>query len=152
MTKKTKLNNLSERFLAKGKELFEKGEKHELLYCLDFCIRNHVPIPTWLAQAFCQAYDAARFAAIKSWDQAFDPPQRKSKQLNRARHKVEVAVPLYFSVVALKEAKKPIDFTEIGKEFNVGATLAKEIYYSMDKEFKHITSKNYLEDWINRKD
>jgi hypothetical protein len=127
-------DNFAERFLEKGRELYEAGDKSEILYCLNWCIMNRDPIPDWLARALKAAYTAASAHEIKSWDEVFGKPLKKGKQLATERHKAKVAWSLFWRVEELHGAGKSIDkdlFATVGKEFGVGGTVAAELYYEV---------------------
>jgi hypothetical protein len=142
-------DEFSERFLAKGRELYEAGDKSEMLYCLSHCIRNDRPIPDWLKQAFENAQDDVRMYKVKSLDDVFGKPLAKGKRLTTERRKMEIAGQVFRRVRALHEAGKPIDkslFSKVGREFGVGGTIASELYY----EVGHALIETE-EDFINRK-
>ena len=127
------------RFLEKGRKLYEAGDKGALLYYLDFCIRCHVPIPDWLRQAFLDARDAVETFKVKSWDDVFGKPLKKGKRLTTERRKRAIAVSIYVRVDELHKAGKPIDtelFRAVGKEFGVGSTVAKQLYYKFKKDLE----------------
>jgi hypothetical protein len=145
-------DNLDERFLQKGKERYESGETAELLYCLEYCMANHVLIPDWLAKAFGDAYHKVRCYEVKSWDDVFGRPLSKGKRLATERRNVQISSPLFHSVNDRHNAGQPIGktlFSEVGKEFGVSATTAEEIYYDAVREISawHAGGDDYF---INR--
>ena len=42
-------------WLANRKELYDKGDKTQILECLHWCLAMKVPTPSWLEQAFQNA-------------------------------------------------------------------------------------------------
>jgi len=142
-------DDFNERFLAKGRERYEAGDKSELLYCLSHCIRNAEPIPDWLKQAFESAYIDVVMRKFKSWDDVFGKPLKKGKRLETERRNMEIAFPIWHRIRKLHDAGRPIDkalFAKVGKEFGVSGTVAGELYYGLLHEF--IESED---DLINRK-
>jgi hypothetical protein len=125
------------RFLEKGRELYETGDKEELLYCLDYCISKRQPIPAWLGQAFLAAYDKVRRHNAGSWDDVFGKPVEKGRHLAAARRKIKVLWPLFWRIRGRNATGEPLEdlFREVGKEFGFSSTVAKELYYRADKLF-----------------
>ena len=89
------LDEFSERFLEKGRERYEAGHKYELLYCLNYCVGNGLPIPDWLKQAFERACTDVHMYRVKSWDDVFGKPLKKGHRLETERRNMEIAFPLY---------------------------------------------------------
>jgi hypothetical protein len=143
-------DDFSTRFLKKGRELYEQGDKAELLYCLHFCIINQVAIPPWLRTAFSDARYASIAYKIKSWDEVFGKPLKKGKRLATERRKMEIIGLLNKRIRDRHEAGEPLEtlFREVGKDFGVGSTVAKELYYEMENDLAHTMND---EDTINRK-
>lgn len=142
-------DEFSIRFLEKGKEHYEKGDKSELLYCLSHCIVHDVQIPDWLNRAFREAYDTGRLS--KSWDDVFGKPLGKGKRLVTARRNDALESPIFESVQDRHKNGEAIDknlFDSVGREFGVGGTVASELYYAFGKREFVLTD----EDIINRKD
>jgi hypothetical protein len=129
--------NSNDRQLEKAKELYEQGDKAQLLYWLAHCIRDHRPIPLWLEKAFLAACRAGTRFEIKSWDEVFGRPLKKGKRLATERRKWVITEPLWTRVVDLHAEGKPLDkelFNTVGKEFGVSGTVASEIYYGVMHE------------------
>ena len=73
-------------FLAYSpKELYDQGDKTQILVGLHWCFIFHEPIPPWLEQAFQNAYGAKPEYKIKSWDEVFGRPLKKGIRPERER-------------------------------------------------------------------
>jgi hypothetical protein len=121
-------------FLEERRKLYEKGHKNELLYCLIWCLQNNVPIQaTWVYQKFLEAYFAVTGCEVKSWDDVFGRPLPKGGQLATERRKIEIRWSVYECIRNRHEAGEPLEklFREVGKDFGIGSTVAKELYYDI---------------------
>jgi hypothetical protein len=130
-------DDFEKRFLAKGKELYEQGDKAEILYCLSFCIRNRVPTPEWLRQAFGTAYHAAVMRNIKSWDEVFGKPLKKGKHLTKAKRDLMKGPIIASRVREQARAGKPIDkelYNDVGKDCGSNGTDAEQLYSDLKKD------------------
>jgi hypothetical protein len=126
-------NDYHERFLAKGQELHEAGDKSELLRCLNHCLWFRQPIPDWVRNGIRLAYALASSHQVKSWDEVFGRPLKKGKQPATERRKHRIRFDLLHGVEKRHEAGEPLDdalFTSVGKKFDLRKTVAREIYYS----------------------
>jgi hypothetical protein len=126
-------NDYHERFLAKGQELHEAGDKSELLRCLNHCLWFRQPIPDWVRNGIRLAYALASSHQVKSWDEVFGRPLKKGKQLATEHGNFRIRFKLLHAVEKRHEAGEPLDdelFTSVGEKFDVGKTVAREIYYS----------------------
>jgi hypothetical protein len=127
------------------------NQRTTLIRALHLCINNEYPIPMWLRGAFLLAWKDVK----KSWDEVFGPPAAKDL---RRRHlkgpNREIADPLCRRIDALRlptagsipislmddagfeVPKRAVDaglFEEVGKDFNVSGSRARDIYYSHKK-------------------
>jgi hypothetical protein len=132
------LNEFAAIVLANGKELYDQGDKTQILECLHFCLAHKVPTPPWLEQAFENAYWAKVGHKIKSWDEVFGRPLKKGIRPARERRNKLIKQKIYWRVLELHNcgAGEPIDkklFEAVGKEFGVGGTVAAELYYEVKK-------------------
>lgn len=128
-----------QRYLKEGEALYLKGDKAQIPHCLDYCLRFNVPIPHWLLRAWNNAYQAITASEFKSWDDVFGKPLRKGKRQTTARRDKEIALDLFRRVQELRAIKTPTDyalFKTVGAEFGIGATAAKNIYYSFPKRVR----------------
>jgi hypothetical protein len=129
--------------LERCKELFEKGDRSQILSCLDHCLMDDLPIPDWLARAFVAACDDVRTYKVKSWDDVFGRPLPKGRHLEDARRNYAIAFPLWRRVRALHNTGEPIDkglFEKVGAEFDIGGTTASELYYELCRELTDVAS------------
>jgi hypothetical protein len=85
-------DDFEDRYLEKGRELYEKGDKSELLNCLCLCIVTGTLLPDWLETALLDAYQLVQSRQVKSWDDVFDRPFKgKNARLVAARQKYLIA-------------------------------------------------------------
>lgn len=135
--------DFADRFLAERRNIFEKGNKLELLYCVIWCLQKDVPIPAWLYQALLEAYLAVT-SLEKTWDDVFGNPLPKSKkgkgfvQRARARRDIKIAYPIWAAVQKLHAKGQPIDqgmFVKIAKMFDpkIKFGVVRDIYYAFKK-------------------
>ena len=113
------------------------GDKSELLYCLNHCVTNDLPVPDWLKQAFQKACSDVHAYKVKSWDDVFGKPLAKGKRLATERRNMEIADPIWRYVRKLQDEGEGIGkelFAAVGKEFGVSATVAEKIYYDLMRD------------------
>jgi hypothetical protein len=133
------LGELDGRFLEKGRELYEAGDKSKLLYCLYHCLRHNRPIPDWIKEALRHACYLVRSHQVKSWDDVFGRPIKSwsDRRLAAERHKDKIAQDIWDTVNDRSNAGEPRDdglFASVGEQFGVGSTVAKEIYYEIARD------------------
>jgi hypothetical protein len=131
-------DDFANRFLEKGRERYEAGDRSELLYCLYWCVSGGRPIPHWLCVAFTQTFLMAdELHEVKSWDDVFGKPLKKGKRLGTERKKADIMRQLFQHINELHDEEgKALDgllFAAVGKKYGVGATVAAEIYYAAQK-------------------
>jgi hypothetical protein len=146
------VDKFSERFLDKGRELYEAGDKSELLYCLSYCVRYHdVPIPEWLRGAFSGAYHEALMHRIDTWDDVFGKPLGNGKKFGRGKSRKKAERDLRLGprvlgrVIRRYRAGQAINdemFEAIGRDLKIGKNKAKELYSEQ---------RNQQRDWGNEK-
>jgi hypothetical protein len=142
-----RLPRLEERFLERLRQRFEAGDKAMLLYSLNHCLTNNLPIPPWLATAFREACEKGHRLKVKSWDEVFSPPLKKGQQIEAARRKMEKAEPLFDLISERRKAGASINkelFETVGKEVGLSGTVAEEIYYGVLKDMAEADA--FLED------
>jgi hypothetical protein len=129
-----------ERFLEKGRELYEAGDKSELLYCLSHCLGYGRPVPDWLRKAFRDAEHLVRSCQVKSWDDVFGRPFKGGDaRLARQRHIYLATQKVFEAICDRHAAGEALDdklFASVAREYGVGgSTAAKEIYYEIAPHF-----------------
>jgi hypothetical protein len=128
-------------FLEQMCRRYEGGDKTALPYSLNYCITNNHPIPPWLAMAFREACHKVLMHEVKSWDEVLGRPLKKGKQLAVEQRNMKIAFPLWERVRERHKGGAAIDkglFEEVGGEFEVGATVASELYYEMCRELEEM--------------
>ena len=123
-------------FLEGYRERFEAGDPLALLDAIKVCAENRITMPHWLARGFSAAYDKVITFGVGSLDEAFGRPHPKGAHLNALRKKRARAWRVWRAVELAHRAGANIDealFTDVGKEFAIGKTLASEYYYEFAK-------------------
>jgi hypothetical protein len=125
------------------RELIEsngKGAGFAVLECVRECGTNDLVMPAWLSHAFNRRYDAvSRFRAL-SWDDpvAFGKPYPKGTNQHAERQRLEKAISVWLSVNTAVKMGHKVDkalYASIGKELQIGATLAQEYYAHAKKHY-----------------
>jgi hypothetical protein len=130
-----------------------------IIEALYICSINSLPMPRWCERGYLAAYREVRQFKAESWDDVFGRPHKKGIHLDRAQLEREKSLGVYLRIKHVKEGNLfgnreqemvegiPVRylngrikwfnpsaigeklFERIGKEFNVGKTLAEEYYY-----------------------
>jgi hypothetical protein len=92
-----------------------------------------MPMPLWLAEAFCERYLSWRLFQSKTLDEAVKVERPKSTHIStRARH-IRLHPRVVLEIQRLLRVKRvPIDealFAEVGKNLGISRTLASKVYY-----------------------
>lgn len=116
------------------------GQKFEhdsylLMTAIRICANHDLPLPEWASKAYVKAYDEVNNARKKTWDEVFGKPYAKGRNLNAIRKKRTCMFAVLNAVNAELQANPStaIDaalFETVGKQFNIGKTLAGEYYYA----------------------
>jgi hypothetical protein len=111
------------------------SDPYWLMTAIRLCANHELPLPEWAATAYIKAYDDVHNARKKSWDEVFGKPYEKGSHLNAIRKERNLEFDVLNSITnRLREVPPPaIDcalFEEIGKDFNIGKTLASKYYYA----------------------
>ena len=112
---------------------YEDGEKDMLLMALKLsCELKESPIPQGVAQRVRENLIKWLELEVKSLDEAFQVEKKKNFRLGAERKKHNMALKIYSSIVKSSKAGEGIDddlFDEVGSEYGIGKTLAKDYYY-----------------------
>lgn len=120
-------------------EGFEKGDKFLLMLALKECAQHDLIIPDWVARAYLLGFYGVVNARIKTWDEAFGALYKKGANLKaiRKRRLLSVAIMNAINDILSCKPDTPIDsalFERVGRNFNIGKTLAADYYYSAKKQ------------------
>ena len=112
----------------------------DILAAVRKCAAADIAMPDWLANAYCERYDRVLSARAGSWDDAFDRPYAKGKQIGRVRADREDRLRVYLAVreALLSEPRPAVDeqlFEGIGVQLGIGKTRANRLYYEAVKLF-----------------
>lgn len=118
--------------LSEYKAAYEEGNKEVLFSALRNCAAHNLPMPNWLADAYCMGHDLWLSYRKPTLDEAFDVKPPKGTHINKLKElrTLKVAIPLF--VRKLQETGRAIDphlFEDVGKEFGVSGSKARDIYY-----------------------
>lgn len=114
------------------KDSFESGDKSMLLLTVVLCLQAGLPVPNWAIKALVQAYNDVKGYKHASWDSVFGRPHPKGAKLQALQKHREIAAAIWERVRERQAAGEPTKwdlFDEVGEEFDVSATVAKDIYY-----------------------
>ena len=121
---------ITEPLIDDRRRRFEAGDKAALLDAVDLCARAGLPMPGWLAEAYCAAY--AHWAAyrVRSLDEAFGV-DRKGRKLADLQQRESLKAVVAVEVNRLRKVM-PTDehlFEEAGAELNMPVGQVRGIYY-----------------------
>lgn len=120
-------------------DAYAAGDQMALLAAIRRCANHDIPMPAWVGKAFIERYDKVLSCRIGSWDEAFGRPYPKGKHLASMRKKRRLRFAVHAFVRAEHEKGAAIAealFEEAGQKFNVGKTLASELYYEAQQFFR----------------
>lgn len=145
---------------------YKAGNSAAIIEALYSCSMNSLPIPRWCEMAYITAYRKVRQYKAKSWDDVFGMPHPKGVHLDRKRLEWEKSLGVYLRIKNINdlnlfgnkeqemEKGNPVRdhngrikwynpsaigenlFERVGKEFNIGKTLAEEYYYKWKNKRK----------------
>lgn len=121
-------------------EQFKKGDQWVLMQAIRVCANHDMPLPEWASRAYIRAYDSVNWARAKSWDEVFGRPYPKGTNMKATRKRRIGTFQVWNRVreIQRQEPDTPISealFERVGKEFNLGKTLASEYYYIAKRRF-----------------
>lgn len=95
-------------------------------------------MPEWAADAYVRGFEACRHGSAKSWDDVFGRPHAKGTSLKALmrRHKYQWPLVNRIREIRAADPTRALDgslFEEVGKEFDLGKTLASDYYYDAKK-------------------
>jgi hypothetical protein len=111
------------------------GDKRALLQAMAICFGVEIAVPSWLSEAFLEAY----YSVPKAWNDVFDRPIPKGKGTEAARRHRKIRFKLYNSVEerhARGEAKDNELFAAVGRDFGISRSAAYRHYEKFCDEFK----------------
>lgn len=121
----------SARRLKECDERFKQGEKQAVLDGMYFCLLDDLPVPDWLSVAFIGAYLSVVLYEAKGWNDVFGNPHKKGSNLSARSKRLDLAPKLFMLAAEVLRTYPDTVIDEgfyagVGKEFNVGKTLAQE--------------------------
>jgi hypothetical protein len=134
------------------KKKVEAGSGKALLEAIHLCDLLKRPKPEWLRQAGIRVFEAAARFEIKSWDEAFGPPQKKGAHLSVRKDYARLRYPVAIQV-ALRAPGESIDtglFEKIGAALGIKKTKASDIYYKHGGKELHEIIKPIVP-WLRKK-
>jgi hypothetical protein len=115
--------------------ILKHEDKRELLKAVAVCFAMEVPVPSWLSEAFLDAYHSVP----RSWDDVFGRPTPRRKSSNAERRYKKIRFKLYNNVEERHARGQPKDnelFAAVGKDFGISRATAARCYEKFLKEFK----------------
>ncbi len=112
-------------------ERYLTGDKGAVLDAIAACALDDLVLPDWLARAFLTAYRKVAHYQSKDWNGVFGPAHKKGTNLNAKQKRRELAPALLNRAIELvkRDPSTAIDndfYEQLGKEFNIGKSLAQE--------------------------
>lgn len=111
---------------------YEAGDYQSLLAALRECACHDLPMPDWLANAYCRSHDDWLSFRKHSLDEAFRVAFPKGTHINKKRKMRTLGFAVPNRVSELSKQGRAIDaslFHDIGTEFNISGSTARDIYY-----------------------
>jgi hypothetical protein len=143
--------------LRKCQRRYESGQREALMDAIRCCILGEWPAPPWLRDAFREVLDTPK----KSWDEVFDSPIPKGAHRRRRYRNLKIGRQLKKRIEFLHEKEgRSINrelFEDVGKEFGVGGSVARDLYYEDKKLLARFVEDLYdLEDdfrgWLRERE
>jgi len=107
-----------------------EGDKQILLWAIDGCAQKREPIPDWAANALHDLLYQAAEGEFHSWHDAFGKIYAPGKRKRRIEH-LALMLRVWARICERHEAgesKVEEFFESVGDEFDIKATLVKELY------------------------
>ena len=129
----TSADELPEWYLATMKADAESGDNHAYLFALKLCLEMDTKPPRWVADHVADGLDRFLVAEEKELGAALGVEREDYFYRASAEKRAKIAAPVAYRIAVLHfmdgEALDDGLFERVGKEFNIGKTLAKEYYY-----------------------
>jgi hypothetical protein len=135
---------LAAQMVARCKARYEAGDAAALLDAIDWCARSGLPMPSWLAEAFCERY--VRWVKFEgSLDEVFAVQRPKGKHIQKRARREWLRPRVVMQVTKLNRGGAPLDdgtFELVGTGFSgtgfsVSGGLVKKIYYEPASAWLH---------------
>ncbi len=125
--------------LAELQGRFAAGDKSAILAAVYVFAHGHVdidgreqPMPAWVRDGFIAAYTQVLFGKAKDWNDVFDKPHLKGKQVPARQRRIQFAGRVRREVEKAKKRGKGIGrplFDEIGESLGVSGGTVERYYY-----------------------
>ena len=134
---------LTERMVEQLRRRYEAREAGALLDAIDFCARAGMPMPLWVAEAFCARFEDWRMFRARSLDAAFGV-KRKGTRLPDRQRREWLKPRVVLSAIRLRQRKgkgKPLPydislFERVGAELKIKASTARDLFYDADNQWR----------------
>ncbi|RFC31110.1 MAG: hypothetical protein DID91_2727704424 [Candidatus Nitrotoga sp. MKT] len=112
----------------------EQGEKFALMLAIRKCANHDLIMPPWVVAGYIAAFDTILNYRSKDWNEVFGSPIPKGAHLAALRKQRKLEFAVFNEIVRIRKCSldQAIDaglFESVGKQFNIGKTLAEEYYY-----------------------
>ncbi|HBN8615912.1 hypothetical protein [Pseudomonas aeruginosa] len=123
--------------LGQYQQRYELGNKQSLFAALRTCACHGLPMPEWLAKAFCKSHDDWLSYRKPTLDEAFDVAIPKGAHINKLRklRRLNIAIPIKVEELRTNSSdgrRRAIDealFNDVGAAFSISGSQARDIYY-----------------------
>lgn len=114
---------------------YEQGNKFALMSAIRECANHDLIMPRWVGAGYIAAFDTILNYRSKDWNEVFGSPIQKGANLAALRKKRRLKFAVFNEIVEIRQRDpdRAIDaglFESVGKQFNIGKTLAEEYYYA----------------------
>lgn len=114
---------------------YEQGEKFALMSAIRKCANHDLIMPRWVVAGYIRAFDTIVNYRSKDWNEVFGRPIPKGANLAALRKKRSLKFAVLREIVDIRarDPDRAIDaglFECVGKQFDIGKTLAEEYYYA----------------------
>ena len=131
--KRERDNFLHKKFLSECQLHYESGQRNALIVAILWCIQEGLPPSPWLRNECKKAWRTVK----KSWDEVFGPPFPKGKHWHYYNRNLKIGDRLKERIEFLheKEGRSITQglFEEVGKEFGVSGSVARDLYYEQKR-------------------
>jgi hypothetical protein len=128
-----------EKILEKARQRHKDGDGSACLYTILFCLINKLPVPPWAFTALARGMYKLDEGKAGGLDEAFGWPFKGQQQEARQREK-KFAGPLFLKIRERRRANAKVSmntlFEEVGKEFCLGPSAARALYYKTKNHWK----------------
>lgn len=119
--------------MRNARKRFEAGRASGLMDAIALAAQHGEPLPAWAAQGFLEGHGKIDRLEVRTWDEAFGPPDiDKGGQLAARRHWRKIQPEIYDFIEDMrKNQQRPLDnalFEDAAKAFGTNRDRAARLY------------------------